>query len=309
MESSLIDHEDPLEQSPEIASPWVILITLGLTVLVGSALGSLFSMGLAQAQHLDLRGVLEYTQEDSPFGNRNFLRWSNLLAHLSAFTGGALSVGLIYYRKAVFAYFKVQKSPTLIGMAIGVSLMVSIFPLAQGIYWLNQQLPLPARFLQMEESATRMIKALLVMDSPWELLVNLLVVGVVPAIGEELVFRGVVQQQLERSFGRPILAIWITAALFSAIHFQFAGFLPRMVLGAGLGYLFFWSKNLWTPIIAHFFFNAVQVVAYYYLGEKAGQLQPDAPITMPNWASVAFGLAVVLMIGINAPRWFKNRVQ
>jgi membrane protease YdiL (CAAX protease family) len=307
MESSLIDIEEPVPQTPETATPWVILITLGLTVLVGSALGSLFSLGLAKFQHLDIGDVLQNTQPDSPFANRNFLRWSNLLAHFSAFTGGALSVGIIYYRRQVGAYFQVLKRPNIYGIAVGIALMGGIFPLAQAIYWLNQQLPLPDRFLHMEESATRMIKALLVMNNPMELFMNLMVVAVIPAIGEELVFRGVVQQQLERITHKPIVAIWITAAIFSAIHFQFAGFLPRMALGACLGYLFFWSKNLWVSIFAHFFFNAVQVIAYYVLGDKAGQLSPDAPSDMPNWWAALMGLLIVTTIGINAPRWFKNK--
>jgi len=82
-----------------------------------------------------------------------------------------------------------------------------------------------------------------------EVVINLLVIAILPALGEELVFRGVIQQKIAEQISVHG-AIWLTAILFSTIHLQFQGFLPRMLLGAVLGYLFFWSKNLWIPIFA-----------------------------------------------------------
>jgi membrane protease YdiL (CAAX protease family) len=94
------------------------------------------------------------------------------------------------------------------------------------------------------------------------LLFNVFLVAVVPALGEELFFRGTIQRLLSDWKG-ALFAIWITAFVFSAIHMQFYGFLPRMLLGAFLGYLLLWSGSLWLPIIAHFVNNSVAVVFYY----------------------------------------------
>ena len=86
-------------------------------------------------------------------------------------------------------------------------------------------------------------------------LLSLLVIAVVPAIGEELLFRGVIQRQIHRITGNPHLAIWLAAIFFSAFHFQFFGFVPRMLLGALFGYLFVYSGNLIYPVLAHFVNN------------------------------------------------------
>ncbi len=136
---------------------------------------------------------------------------------------------------------------------------------------LNQSVSLPS-FLKdvelwmrdMEGNAEKLTLAFLKMDSPLDLMLNILIVALLPAIGEELLFRGCLQQLLIEWTKKPHLAIFIAAALFSAIHFQFLGFIPRMLIGAFLGYLFYWSGNLWYAIIGHFVNNALQVVGYYF---------------------------------------------
>ena len=94
-------------------------------------------------------------------------------------------------------------------------------------------------------------------------------IALIPAIGEELLFRGVLQQLFTKWTGEAHLAIFISAFLFSAIHLQFFGFLPRFVLGLVLGYMFYWSKNLWLPILAHFTNNAFAIIFnYHFVADK-----------------------------------------
>lgn len=95
------------------------------------------------------------------------------------------------------------------------------------------------------------------------LIFNLIMIALLPAIGEELIFRGIIQRGLQKELGNPHLAIWIAAALFSAIHMQFLGFVPRLLMGVAMGYIFFWSGNLWYPMIAHFTNNAMAVILPY----------------------------------------------
>jgi len=94
------------------------------------------------------------------------------------------------------------------------------------------------------------------------LVFNVFLIAVIPALGEELFFRGAVQGILRQKMNVKV-AIWITAILFSAIHMQFYGFFPRMLLGAFFGYLLFWSENLWLPIVAHFTNNGIAIIFYY----------------------------------------------
>jgi membrane protease YdiL (CAAX protease family) len=99
--------------------------------------------------------------------------------------------------------------------------------------------------------------------SPGYFVAAFLVVVVITAFGEELLFRGILQNLMWKITNNAHVAIWITAVLFSALHFQFYGFLPRMMLGLVFGYLYLWSGNLWIPIIGHFINNGLTLVILY----------------------------------------------
>ncbi len=115
----------------------------------------------------------------------------------------------------------------------------------------------------MEENAKTITEAFLKMENTSDLLFNLFLIAFIPAIGEEMVFRGVLQKKLHSILQSTHLAIFVSSFIFSAIHMQFFGFLPRFILGIILGYLFYYSKNLWMPIIAHFINNALAVLIMY----------------------------------------------
>jgi len=119
--------------------------------------------------------------------------------------------------------------------------------------------------------------------------VNIIMIAVLPAIGEELIFRGIIQKIFERIFRSGHMAVWITAFLFSALHLQFYGFIPRLILGLVFGYLFLWSRKLWLPVLAHFTNNAVALTVQY--------LTDDKPSTMQNEYSVT-GQIVLLMLAL-----------
>ena len=120
-----------------------------------------------------------------------------------------------------------------------------------------------------EQKAMQLTEAFLAMNNMGDLLINLFLIALIPAIGEDLLFRGVLQQLFTKWTGKIHLAIFISAFLFSAIHMQFFGFLPRFVLGLVLGYMFYWSKNLWLPILAHFTNNALAIIfTYQFVADK-----------------------------------------
>jgi len=118
---------------------------------------------------------------------------------------------------------------------------------------------------------TAIMESLLKPGGMGGLFVNLIVIAVIPAIGEELTFRGVIQKLLSKWFRNPHWAIFLTAFLFSAMHVQFLSFLPRFFLGMVLGYIYFWTGSIWLSILVHLVNNAVAVVFYnYYYGGQAG---------------------------------------
>ena len=115
-----------------------------------------------------------------------------------------------------------------------------------------------------EDSAAELTTFLTSFGSAWQLAFAIVIIAVLPAIGEEIVFRGLIQNELYRGTKNIHLSIWIAAALFSAIHFQFFGFVPRLLLGALFGYLYYWSGDLKLAILAHFVNNSVSVLALYF---------------------------------------------
>lgn len=143
-------------------------------------------------------------------------------------------------------------------------------PFISFMYTLNQQLDLPSFLDPVEkmiresaDSNEKLTAIFIKMPTMQDLFINLIVVAIIPAIAEELFFRGCVQQVMKEWLRNAHLAIWITAFIFSFIHFEFYGFVPRMLLGGLLGYLFYWSGNLWVPIVAHAFVNGGQIILAY----------------------------------------------
>jgi len=150
-----------------------------------------------------------------------------------------------------------------------VLFMILIVPFINLSGDLNQRLVLPKALAGLESmmkayesQATQLTEKLLNVHNLPALFFNIFLIAIIPALGEELFFRGAIQGVLQQKINAKA-AIWITAIVFSAIHFQFYGFVPRMLLGAFLGYLLVWSGNLWLSIAAHFTNNVLAIIFYY----------------------------------------------
>ena len=234
-------------------------------------------------------------------GGRNRFRWISLLTHLSTFAIPALLTMWFLTRQNWAFSLKLTIRPTVRNLCFGSFFILLSFPVAQLLYWLNRQLPLPPWATQMEETTQRTLESLLVMNSPGELLFNLMVIAVVPAIGEELVFRGIVQQRLSHFLPKAWQAIWLSALLFSLFHLQFAGFLPRLLLGAVLGYLFYWTQNLWIPIIAHLLINGLQLIVTYIYAGSLNDLT-NAESIFSYWPLVVLALPALFLTGHHLQR-------
>ena len=169
---------------------------------------------------------------------------------------------LKWLRASEFQGFKVSGSAIL--------LMLVALPAINLLSYWNQQMSLPA-FLEpleqwmktSEESAKVLTEQFMNATTFGGLIINILLMALLPALGEELTFRGVLMNFFEVKGKRVHLAIWCTAILFSAIHLQFYGFVPRMLMGALFGYMLVWTGSLWVPILMHFTNNAAAVVLYF----------------------------------------------
>jgi len=232
-----------------------------------------------------------------------------------------LSIGVFVLPPFVLAYLISFKPFTFLHLAkkkinwidiISVVLfMIIIIPFINLLGDLNHQLVLPKVFSGLEtwmktseEQATQLTEKLLQVHTFQGLIFNIFLIAVLPAIGEELYFRGGLQGVIQQRQGAKN-AIWMTAIIFSTIHFQFYGFVPRLLMGAFFGYLLVWSENMWLPITAHFINNVIAVI-FYYLQFNGSKLPDIDSIGIGNtlWVGLASGA-----LGLFGFFWFKKRFE
>lgn len=158
---------------------------------------------------------------------------------------------------------------------ISITLLIVSIPLAEQFALLNKNLSLPEllkgleeTLKQAEKSAAALTDILVHYNGPVNFLLVFIVIAIIPAIGEELVFRGILQNELIQIWGKKHFAIWVTGFVFSFIHFQFFGFLPRMLLGVLFGYCYLWTNSLWVPMAMHFINNALTLIVSAFFRES-----------------------------------------
>jgi membrane protease YdiL (CAAX protease family) len=233
----------------------VIVLTL-LALSFGMGLGGALGTVLANTIGVDIGSIMNSEGARSlNLLERQGIRWFNLVAHLFSFTFAALLVSYLAKGQASWkSFLQLDRFTTAKVLGRSVLLLAAVLPLIQFSNWLNASLPLPEWMISMEDSQNWLVGEVLRMESFNEFVVALTVAAIAPAIGEELLFRGLLQPQLQKLTNNPHWGIWLGAILFSAIHLQFVGFFPRMLLGALLGYLLWWSGSLWLPILIHFLY-------------------------------------------------------
>lgn len=186
-------------------------------------------------------------------------------------------------------------------------------PAMEALSYLNFNMHLPAGMSQMENSIRQTEAALnkltlflLDMKNYTDFLMVSVVVALAAAVGEELMFRGIIQNLFMKYLGKPHLAIWLTAFIFSYIHFQFLGFFPRLFLGALLGYLYYWYRTLYVPIVFHFFNNFLIIAAAYLYKTNGLSLDELMKNQLPEWWTIQLSLALIFFY---VQRFYKNKLN
>ena len=283
-----------------------LLTGFGLSTIIGLVCVQLF-FGLDVFSNPEL-----LTQFNNP-AILSSLKFMQLLHSVGIFI---LPVLLFAYTTSgsVSAYLKMNKVPNIFWFGITVLMMFVSLPIVNFLVEMNGNMVLPDALEPIEtwmknkeESAMMITELFLQMDSPSAYMYNILIVGIIPALGEELLFRGLIQKQVIKRTGNYHIGIWVAAFLFSAIHLQFYGFFPRFILGAIFGYLFVWSGSLWVPILAHFINNAGAVTVQYIFGAEFTENTIDSFGTETR-DLFFLGLSLILAFSILRTAW-KNRSQ
>lgn len=196
----------------------------------------------------------------------------------------------------------------------GIIALLALLPIVgvlnewnQGISFPDALAPLEQWMREAEDAAAELQERFLSGTSYLDLIINIVIMAITPAICEELLFRGVLQNQLEKWFKNAHIAVWVSAIIFSAIHFQFYGFLPRMVLGAALGYLLVYGKSLWLPIVAHCVNNSLAVITAW--GANKLEIMKEVEAVAPTYTTsedYIFLIGCIFVVGLS---YYKLRVR
>ena len=193
-----------------------------------------------------------------------------------------LAPGLIFARlhsADAWDFLHLRTKLPIRGLLLGLGGLFLLSPLVSLTTYLNESLSLPSFLAPIEEwmraqedSTKSLVQKFFVVGGMGEFVQNVVVISLMAGLSEEVFFRGALQRIMERATRNPHLVIWATAAIFSAIHLQFYGFLPRMILGAFLGYLLLWTGSLWVPILVHAANNLLSIVVMSSESLKANDL-------------------------------------
>lgn len=198
-------------------------------------------------------------------------------------------------------YLKLRRPVTFNTVVIAGAIIVISIPCINYLETINAKLQLP-EFLKSienwmknsEENANTISEKFLRVNTLYGLFFNLFMMAVLPALGEEFVFRGIFQRLFSELFKNYHWGVILSAAFFSAFHLQFYGFVPRMLLGVIFGYMLVWSGSMWIPVIAHFINNAMGVT-YYYLNFK-GIISDNLDKVGTNEHSIPFTILSPILI-------------
>lgn len=230
------------------------------------------------------------------------MKWLQLLQSVATFLLPALA-GAYLWSNTPMQWLHLNKKPSWQEALAAVVVMLLAIPGINLLSAWNQQMVLPEwmsgieQWMRMQEdAAAQLTEQFLRVDTVGGLLVNIGLMALLPAVGEELTFRGVVQGMFTRN---RHVAIWATAAIFSFVHMQFYGFLPRMLLGAMFGYMLWWTGSLWVPMLMHFVNNCAAVVvaylAYNHLEEGRAEML-DTIGTEDTILLGVFSICIVLIM-------------
>ena len=221
------------------------------------------------------------------------LKVLQLVLHLFQYLIPALIFIFLYHKKAALKTVYADQKPSVKNIVGSILLILSIYPLISFVYYWNTQL-LPDGAISQQKLDIQ--KVFLEMNSPKDLILNLLLLGLAAGIGEEFLFRGIIQRLLTLWTKNIHFGAILTGLIFSLMHFQLEGFFPRFILGVLFCYLLIFTGNLWITVLVHVFFNSIQVIIPYFYPNLVGNIskvQAIAPII-----AITSGFVFLLFLAI-----------
>ena len=283
----------------------LVLFAMSLIgVLLFTFIGVIISTFIYGPEALSLLSVTDYNNADYV----GMMKLLQAMSHLGMF----IIPGLVFSKLAsgsYFGYFVHRKNYSLPLLGLAFLLIYLIQPLIGWVGEWNVTMKLPesmasleASLKSMEEAAALATNAFMADLSVSGLVLNLLIMAIIPAIGEELVFRGVLQQSLQKWFKNGLWAVLVASVVFSLFHMQWYGFFPRLMLGLLLGFVFYKSGNIWLASFVHFLNNGTVVIAIWLAGNRYIPVSPESieksnfPLVVVAVSSILFAVVMYFFI-------------
>ncbi|MCE7992793.1 MAG: CPBP family intramembrane metalloprotease [Roseivirga sp.] len=283
---------------PSSSSFWTAFGLLIAGFFIGQFVSAMFVYGFMFANGATMEDIAD------PSAMFDYVSLSQLLLSQAFYTLVFTFLTPWFYlkyiaKKGVKDLYQQYKTPLLPAILTVLATVAFMFVNVYLVEW-NAGIDLPESMdaferlvKSIEESLAETTEKFTTFNSFGSFLMGFIVIAVLPGIGEEIMFRGVLQNTLHKYSGNKHIAIWVTGFIFAAIHLQFYGVVPRMMLGVLFGYLYVWSGNLWLPIISHITNNGLAVILTYASQLEATDLDIDDTESMPDWVS-AIGLVICL---------------
>jgi membrane protease YdiL (CAAX protease family) len=255
-----------------------------LFLILGSVAAFLLSIPL---YHYDLL-TLSKIMKSPDAGNISVIKFFQIFQSVFMFIIPAILAAWLFSEN-VFTYLKADRKASVITLLMVLIMLIVAVPMLNEVSVINSRLDLPVwldwlekKIRASEDSADRLTTLFLVSDTNMDLAVNFLMIAILPAIGEEFLFRGVLQRLLIDWTKNSHLGVILGAFIFSFIHFQFYGFVPRFLLGLCFGYLMLWSGSIWVPVAGHLINNGMAVIFYHFTTKPMGETTLDTIGTSDN---------------------------
>jgi membrane protease YdiL (CAAX protease family) len=273
-----------------------LFLLLGLSLMSFFIIGLLGTFLLSAITGITVDQLTTISKMKTPHPQLGFfIRGMQLAQFIGLFLVPSWLAARLFTVEPARAYLKLTRPVHPGFWMIGISILLFSLPLVQWLGELNRIVEFPPALAEWmrekEDEANDTVKALLGLHTVKDLLLNIVFVAGLAAVGEELLFRGVLQRMFFQKFGQAWPAILLSAFLFSSMHMQFYGFLPRFVLGILLGAVYWYSGSLWTAILGHFFYDALLIVLVYF----NPVLLQDEPVVGPQ-AMMVSGLISALLV-------------
>jgi uncharacterized protein len=277
-----------------VKSPWsqlgIFLGLLGAGFIVGYLIMGIIAFSLGLQDATTAVGKLDWTKPEVISAMKIIQALSSILI----FFLPAFIFAILVYAGKPTSFLGLKPAQQKAMYILAIVIIIVAFPF---VFWLgemNQLIPLPTWMGDLEQEATKQMQQFLKARHIGDVILNVLIIALLPAICEEVCFRGALQRIMIHITKNAWTGIIVTSILFSALHLQFQGFLPRMFLGMILGAIYWYSGSLWPSILAHFVNNAIQVIVVSYAPQYI-EKNPPIPILLAAFSGLLiWGLLYVL---------------